>query len=163
MNILTYLLLLITGIFSHSIETLDGNSINLNSYSGKKLLLVNLATGSPNKTQIAGLQQLQQQYGSKVQVIGFSSNSFGNEPKNNTQLLSYYTDSVQVSFPVTKLANVTGSSKHAVYDWLGNTTNNISITKNFQKILIDTSGQVSGLFSSKVQPTDSLITNAINL
>ncbi len=163
MNILTYILIALSGILSQSIETVDGSTVHLSSYSGKKLLLVNLATGSADKSQIAGLQQLQQQYGSKVQVIGFGSNSFGNEPKNNAQLLSYYTDSVQVSFPVAKLGNVTGSNKHAVYEWLAGTGNNINITKDFQKILIDASGQVSGLFSSKVQPTDSLITNAINL
>jgi glutathione peroxidase len=165
-----FLSLLITtliSLYSFNVQTLNGNIIPLNSYSGKKVLLVNIATGSPYKQQIAELQQLHNQYHDSLQIIAFPSNSFGHEPKDSAQLAQYFTDSVQVSFPVATLTNVSGSNLHPVYGWLANTGANgvsdVKITKDYQKILIDETGRITGLFNSRVSPLDSVVQKAIRL
>ncbi|GAA4930324.1 hypothetical protein [Mucilaginibacter defluvii] len=164
--LLSILITTIISIYSFSVQTLNGNTVSLSSYSGKKMLLVNIATGSPYKQQIAELQQLYNQYHDSLQIIAFPSNSFGHEPKDSAQLVQYFTDSVQVSFPVATLTYVSGNNLYPVYSWLANTAANgvsdVKITKDYQKILIDETGKITGLFNSRVSPLDSVIQNAIH-
>ncbi|MEQ1677861.1 MAG: glutathione peroxidase, partial [Chitinophagaceae bacterium] len=66
MNTLTILiswLVATTSIYSLQFQNVDGGTVNMSQYEGKKILIVNIATGSSKVSQLAGLQQLHQQYG----------------------------------------------------------------------------------------------------
>jgi glutathione peroxidase len=71
---------------SLSFKNVDNVTINMSNFINKKVMIVNIATGSARVSQLAGLQQLQQQYADSLQIIVFPSNSFGKETKTNAQI-----------------------------------------------------------------------------
>jgi cell division protein FtsB len=58
----------LTNFHSFSIATATGGILHFSTYAGKKILLVNTASLDKESSQLQKLQQLQNQYGTKVQV-----------------------------------------------------------------------------------------------
>jgi len=156
--------LLFTGLVPVEISTLNKGAVSLQQ--NKKILLVNVASGGDDASQLLQLEQLHQQFKDSLLVIAFPSNSFGKEPKDSAAAYQYYIDSLGLSFPVAKPCLVTGTNSHPIYGWLANTNSNgafpIAITKDFQKVLLNKNGEVIGVFSSKVLPADTRLLQAIN-
>jgi glutathione peroxidase len=156
---------LISSFYSLSFQESGGTTIAMNSYSGKKILLVNIATGSSRVSQLAGLQQLQTQYGDSLVIIAFPSASFGTEIRSDEEIKAFCQSNYYTTFTIAAKGNVAGASLQPVYDWLSKTTENgamdLVIRGDFQKVLIGTDGNIQGVFSPKLEPTDSLIINAI--
>ncbi|RYZ35598.1 MAG: glutathione peroxidase, partial [Sphingobacteriales bacterium] len=73
-------MLIQSALYELPLQRIDGTSINLQTYQGKKILFVNTASGSPLASQYAGLDSLQRLYADSLVVIVLPSNSFGNEP-----------------------------------------------------------------------------------
>ncbi len=163
--IVTTCFMLQTSIYSLHFNTSTGTDTSMSAYEGRKILLVNIATASPRASQLAGLQQLQQQYGDSLTVIAFPSNSFGNEPRSNSAIRQYCDSAYGAGFQIAEKGNVTGAQQTAIYQWLTSRTVNgvtgAAIIGDFQKYLIGKDGSIIGVFSPVVTPTDSLITKAI--
>lgn len=157
---------LLSSIYNVSINDTDGHTISLSEYRGKKILLVNIATGSERVSQLASLQQLQQQYHDSLVIIAFPSNSFGNEPRSNAEIKTFCQSTYNCSFIIAAKNSVTGGSAQPVYSWLSNAAANgassISIAGDFQKILIDKEGDIIGIFAPAVNLTDASFVQAIN-
>lgn len=56
---LAFFIVLQTSFYSLQFTSTVGSQVNLSNYQGKKVLLVNIATGSDKIGQLVGLQQLQ--------------------------------------------------------------------------------------------------------
>jgi glutathione peroxidase len=158
----------VVSFHSFSIKKAGTGVINFADYAGKKILIVNTASLDVANTQLQQLQQLQNQYGSKVQVIAFPCSDFRNlEPESNNKIDQKYTQNFGVSFPVTIKVGVLKGSKHKIYKWLTrkalNGRTNSIVTDNFQKYLIDEQGQLMGIFDKTITPLSAEIINAINL
>ncbi len=151
--------------YSLSFLDINNNVVNTQSFNGKKVLLVNMASNSPKINQLNGLQQLQQLYHDSLVVVVFPSNSFGNEPKTNQELKQFLDQNYNLNIIVAAKSNVSGINKNPIYDWLSNKNNNGDIdavtSADFVKYLIDKDGRFLAQFSSKVQPLDASIINAI--
>lgn len=155
-------------IYSLSFQTFNQNSNlsnSFNQYHGKKILLVNIATQSPKVNQLAGLQQLYNQYSDSLIIIAFPSNSFNNEPRSNLEIKNFCQDSYGINFPIALKANVTSGSLQSTYQWLADSSMNGVMSGNvigdYQKFLIDKNGLLIGVFAPTIEPTDSVIINAI--
>ncbi len=105
-------------IFSYVIVDVDGDSIQLDQFRGKKMLFVNLATSSPKAAQIGELQVLHKRYGSRVVVIGFPSNSFGHETRSGLGVRAYCGAQYEADFRLTAVNDVAGADCQPVYQWL---------------------------------------------
>lgn len=155
-----------TSIYSFNINTLNQDTVHFNDYQGKKILLVNIASGSNYATQLSELQALYNQYDNRLVVIAFPSNSFGNEALTNAQLMQFIADSTSISFPVAELSEVTGSNANPIYNWLSQANENGVMeritTGDFQKVLISEDGNIIDVFQNEISPLDPLITDAIN-
>ena len=68
-----------TTIYDFKMNSLEGELIDFSTYKGKTLLIVNVASKCGFTPQYADLQQLQEQYGSKVTILGFPANNFGGQ------------------------------------------------------------------------------------
>jgi glutathione peroxidase len=160
-----FLLFAITNFYSLSYVNIAGTTVNMNSYAGKKILLVNVATESIHVAQLASLQQLQQQFADSLVVIGFASNSFGHESKTNAAILQFCQQQYNISFPLAAKNNVTGSAIQPVYNWLANQTENGVmqglVKTDFQKFLINKQGNLIGVFAGAISPLDVSVVNAI--
>jgi glutathione peroxidase len=153
-----------SSIFSLSFENHSGSMQSLSAYQGKKILFVNIATGSSRVGQLAALQQLQQQYSDSITVIAFPSNSFGNETRSDSAI-AQFCQGYGISFSISKKIQLAGSGQHAIYHWLTTASENGAtsdpIKGDFQKMLVDREGRLIGIFSPSVDPMSAELVNAI--
>lgn len=158
---------MVVSIYSLSIADVNDGSINFNNYRGKKILIVNTATGNTAANQqLVQLQQLYQQNQDSLVVIAFPSNSFGREPGTNQQVKSLMQGTYGVTFPIAVKTWVRGDSANIVYQWLSsklqNEMMNSRVIRDYQKYLVDGTGRLIAKFDSSVSPLNAAIQDAIN-
>jgi glutathione peroxidase len=154
-----------TSIYTLHLKDIDGGDIALSDFKGKKLLLVNIASGSALVNQLADLEQLQETFQDSLVVIAIPSNSFGHESKSREELAQFCKTNYHASFLLAQQVAVTGSDQHELYTWLTNQSQNgvmqNEVTGDFQKFLVDGSGNLIGVFSPKLSPLDQQVKDAI--
>lgn len=157
--------LVLSSFYSLSFQDIDGNTVNMNSFIGKRVLITNVATGSDKVVQLAGLQQLQQQFNDSLVVIVFPSNSFGNENMTNAEIKEFCSSVYHNTFLMASKTSVWGTTANPVFSWLANQSQNGQMNAaagaDFVKFLISKDGELIGTFSSKVSPLDSAIIEGI--
>jgi glutathione peroxidase len=157
--------LLPTSIYTLQFQNIDGVSQSMSQYQNKKILLVNIATGSPKVNQLADLQQLQLQYGDSVVVIAFPTNSFGKETRSNAEIKQFCQQTYGVTFLLASKNPIAGPDIQPIYNWLTNANENGElgdpVRGDFQKFLINKEGALIGFFSGSTRPLDQSLINAI--
>lgn len=154
-------------VYDFEFKTLLGETIALNEFKGRKMLIVNVASECGFTPQYKELQELYDKYGSEVVVLGFPANDFGGqEPGSNEEIASFCERNYGVKFPVFQKVTVTGPDTHPLYKYLSDKSlNGVTDevpTWNFCKYLIDERGNVVKFFPSKVSPLSSEIITAIS-
>ena len=150
-----------------TLKDIDGKDIALSSFSGKGVLLVNVASNCGYTYQYKGLQALHSKYAKKgLVVIGVPANNFGGqEPGNNSQIKSFCTSKYKVSFPMMSKISVKGVDIHPLYKWLTNkqihSKTGGDIRWNFNKFLIGKDGKVVARYGSGEEPDGKTISAAI--
>ena len=142
----------------HDIEVLSitGETLSMNEFKGKYVLVVNVASKCGYTKQYDDLEELYQLYENLV-VLGVPCNQFANqEPEAEQQILQFCTSKYNVTFPMTSKLNVKGKNKHPLYQWLTekeyNKKDNYKINWNFNKFMIDPNGELIEHFKSGVKP-----------
>ncbi len=157
--------LFVVSIYTVNYQDIDGNTKSMNLHQGKKIFIVNTATASPNASQFSELEQLYQMYKDSMVVIGFASNTFGNEPRTNAEIKSYVQNTYGVTFPLAAKCIVKGDTACALYKWLikasDNGVMNTRVKGDFQKYLIDKTGNLVAVFDSSTHPMDAIVQLAI--
>ena len=153
-------------IHSFQVESLEGGTINLSDFKGKKILIVNTASECGYTPQYKELQQLYDAYREKLVVIGFPCNDFGQqEPGDNAAIKSFCTKNYGVTFPLAAKTTVKGSSITPIYAFLTRKVNNgvmnAEINWNFNKFLLDENGLLLQKFGSSVKPMSQEITSLL--
>jgi glutathione peroxidase len=152
-------------IHDFNIQELNSEEvINFESFKGKKILIVNVASKCGFTYQYEGLEELYQTYKDKLVVIGFPCNQFlGQEPGSEEKIATFCSTKYGVTFPMTEKIKVKGKEAHPIYKWLTskelNGLDNYKISWNFNKFLLDENGQILAHFGSKVKPMDEAITS----
>ena len=149
--------------YGFQMKTLDGKSVDFSQYKGRKVLLVNTASECGFTPQYAELQQLHEQLGNEVVVLGFPANNFGGqEPGSNEEIASFCQKNYGVSFPMFEKVSVVGQDKHPLYVWLQqHSPNQEEPSWNFCKYLVNEEGQVVAFFPSKAKPMGEELLAAI--
>jgi glutathione peroxidase len=128
---------------------LDGRTENLQDYSGKFLLIVNVASRCGFTQQYAELQALYDEVKEAgFEILGFPCNQFGaQEPGNASEIAQFCSTQYAVTFPVFQKTDVNGLNAHPLYVHVKSAAPGIfgteAIKWNFTKFLIDRSGQVT--------------------
>ena len=154
------------GIIDHTVESLTGETVDLASFRGRPMLIVNTASKCGYTPQYAGLQELYERYGENdLVVIGFPSNDFGNqEPGTAEEIGNFCRLNYGVSFPMMAKVHTKGPNQAPVYRTLTTESGEAfrgDIRWNFTKFLVDQEGRVVARFESGVEPLDEAITSAI--
>lgn len=167
-NLILSILLFVTApanIYGFKVKSIDGKTIDLNQYKGKKILIVNTASECGYTPQYEALQQLSETYKGKLVVIGFPANNFGGqEPGTDAEIKSFCTKSYKVTFPMASKVSVKGNDMNELFKWLTSQPNpdfTGDINWNFEKFLIDENGKLIRRFRSKVRPMDADLTKSI--
>lgn len=149
-----------TSLYDIQVETITGETVTLESYRGKVLLIVNTASKCGFTGQYEGLQTLYTQYADRGFVIlGFPSNDFlGQEPGTEEEILSFCKLNYGVTFPLFAKGPVKGKNQQPLYQYLTDKTTNPKfsgkISWNFNKFLIGRDGTILGRFGSRTKPQD---------
>ncbi len=151
-----------TSIYDFKINSLEGEMIDFSKYKGKTLLIVNVASKCGSTPQYADLQQLQENYGSKVMILGFPANNFGEqEPGTNVQIAEFCEKNYGVTFQMFEKISVKGSDQHPLYQFLKEKTGQ-EPSWNFCKYLVKPDGTIK-FFPTKVKPLDKEILEEIGV
>lgn len=152
--------------YSFKMTALDGEEIDFAQYKGKKVLLVNTASQCGFTPQYADLEQLREEYGSKLVILGFPSNDFNQETGSNEEIAEFCQKNYGVNFQMFEKISVTGKDQHPLYQWLSkkelNGWNNEAPQWNFTKYLVNEKGELIKIFPSNIKPTDKQVIDAIN-
>jgi glutathione peroxidase len=121
---------IVNSIYDLKIKGLDGKEIDFSKYRGKKLLIVNTASKCGKTPQYAGLEKLHEQFGDKVNVLGFPANNFlWQEPGSSEEIAAFCERNYGVKFQMFEKVSVKGGDQHPLYQWLESKTGNILSAK----------------------------------
>jgi len=93
-------------------------------------------------------------------VLGFSSDDFFQEENDEQDAAAVCYDKYEVTFPVMATSGVKGADANPVYKGLGEAKGYPSW--NFNKYVVDGSGEVVEHFGSRVSPDSQELRDAIN-
>lgn len=150
-------------LYQIPINNLEGEPIDLSTFKGKKILIVNTASECGFTVQYEALQELYNTYKKQLVIIGVPCNQFGGqEPGTAKDIQSFCKINYGVTFLMTEKVDVKGGKQHPLYTWLTQKEQNgmksSSVKWNFQKYLIDEDGQLIDYFYSMTKPDSSKIT-----
>ncbi len=135
-------------IYEIPVKTIDGNETTLESYKGKTLLIVNVASKCGFTKQYGGLEALYQQYKAKgLVVLGFPCNQFARqEPGDEASIKQFCETKFHVTFPMFSKIDVNGDTTHPLYAYLKSHAKGIlgseGIKWNFTKFIVNPEGEV---------------------
>ena len=147
-------------VFDFSAPALDGTPVDLSSYRGQVLLVVNTASGCGFTPQYASLETLHRDYGERgFEVLGFPCNQFKNqEPGTEAEIGQFCERNFGVSFPLFAKIDVNGANAHPLFRHLKREAPGILGTElvkwNFTKFLVDRDGKVVKRYAPKTRPEE---------
>ncbi|KAI7832194.1 thioredoxin-like protein [Gamsiella multidivaricata] len=133
--------------------------VNMSDYTGKVILVVNVASKCGFTSQYKELEELYQKYKDRgLVIIGFPCNQFGKqEPGTMEEIESFCQVNYGVSFPLMDKIDVNGSQEDPVYTFLkSQKAGLLGLTRikwNFEKFLVSKDGVVYGRYSSATNPS----------
>jgi glutathione peroxidase len=152
-------------IYDFKVPALEGGTIDLSDYRGKKILIVNTASQCGYTPQYAQLEELYRSMSDKVVVIGFPANNFGGqEPGTNEDIAAFCEKNYGVTFPMAAKVSVKGKDQHELFQWLTAEDNEDftgDIKWNFEKFVIDEEGKLVHRFRSGASPLDEAVLAAL--
>ena len=155
------------GIFGFTLDDIDGNPVSLDQFRGKTMLIVNVASKCGYTYQYEGLEALYKRYrGEGLVILGFPSNDFkGQEPGTEAEIKEFCRLNYGVTFPMFSKITVKGRMMHPLYAYLTSKDTNPdfagTITWNFNKFLIGPSGEFLARFSTRDDPDDPKLIEAV--
>lgn len=146
-------------VYDFSLVDINGKTVPLSIYKGKVLLIVNLASQSTYRDQIAALNDLEKNYAAEgLVVIGIPSSDFGDkELKDTAALRGYYNNTVHVGFPLFAPAKLHGVDTIPLYSFLCDPKASVpggNLHWNFTKFIIDREGKPLARYEVGEDPGD---------
>ncbi len=145
-----------------TVLTSEDVKITLDHFKGNVLLIVNVASKCGFTKQYEGLQKLQDLYGSKgFKVLGFPCNDFGNqEPGSLEEIKHFCSTSYGATFQIFQKVHAKGETTEP-FTTLNKVNPAGDVEWNFEKFLINKSGEAIKRFKSSVEPESKEIKSAI--
>ncbi len=176
-------------LYDLPVNRIHGEHASLADFRGKVLLIVNVASKCGLTPQYEGLEKLRNTFQPRgFEILGFPANDFaGQEPGSNQEIQKFCSLTYNVSFPLFEKIPVTGPEAHPLYQLLtaaqpsaeindpgfraqldgflsttgAHTNPDPGILWNFEKFLVDRSGNVVARFAPDMLPEDPRIARAI--
>jgi glutathione peroxidase len=154
-------------IYEHSVPLNNGNALPLQTYKGKKILLVNTASNCGYTNQYDDLQKLYQQFSDQLEIIAFPANDFREQEKgNDNDIAQFCKVNFGVTFPLaSKSVVIKSANQNNVFNWLThkaqNGWNEKAPTWNFSKYLINEQGTLTHYFDPSISPLSDEVIKAV--
>jgi glutathione peroxidase len=148
----------LNSIYETTVQDRGGHSVPMESFRGKVLLIVNVASHCGFTPQYGGLQKLYEQFKDRgFEILGFPCNQFGfQEPGSDAEIGQFCSLNYGVTFPVLSKIQVNGSEAIPLYQYLKKESPGLlgteAIKWNFTKFLVNRDGKVMERFSPNASP-----------
>ena len=175
-----------TSIYEIPVKKINGEDASLGEYTGKVVLVVNVASRCGLTPQYEGLEALYERFkGQGLVVAGFPANDFNaQEPGTDEEIQTFCTSNFGVKFPMYSKITVVGEGKHPLYaELIATQPHAISLTEptlrekhigwgiptndapeilwNFEKFLVSRKGEVVKRFAPDTAPDAPELIKAI--
>ena len=157
----------VTSVFEIPFELNNGDTVSLQAWKGKKIIVVNTASDCGYTGQYEELQALYKNGKGEIMIIGFPANDFKKQEKgSNEEIAAFCKKNYGVEFPIAmKTSVIKGKEQHPLFSWLSdpekNGWNKEAPGWNFSKYVIDEQGNLSGYFDPGVSPLGKEISEAL--
>jgi glutathione peroxidase len=157
-----------TSVLEFHAKDIDGKDVDLASFKGKVLLIVNTASQCGLTPQYKDLEAIYEKHKEQgFEILAFPANEFGKqEPGNNEQIKEFCATKYKVSFPLFSKIVVKGKGIDPLYNFLTNQSTNPKfageIPWNFTKFLVNRKGEVIARFEPRATPTSAAVSEAID-
>jgi glutathione peroxidase len=147
-------------IYQFNARGIDGVDVPLETYRGRMLLIVNVASRCGFTPQYTGLEALHEKYRERgFAVLGFPCNQFGSqEPGTDAEIQQFCSTTYGVAFPLFAKVDVNGANAHPLWRYLKGEKPGLlgseAIKWNFTKFLVGRDGEVQRRFAPKDTPED---------
>ncbi|OQP46233.1 hypothetical protein A4H97_31210 [Niastella yeongjuensis] len=147
-------------IYSVAVKALDGNSLDLNQYKGKKVLFVVLSLSAEDTTVRASqLAELQDKYRSTLVIVGVPSIEAGFKTADADKLKGLYKDA---HILISEGMNVNkGAQQSALFQWLTHKEQNRHFDQDVRgvgsKFFVDESGELYAVMGANLTPAHPLM------
>ncbi|RJF99552.1 glutathione peroxidase [Noviherbaspirillum saxi] len=147
-------------IYDFSADSIAGTPVNLGTYRGKVVLIVNTASKCGFTPQYKGLEAVYQQFKDKgVEVLGFPCNQFGKqEPGSADEIGAFCEKNYGVTFPLFEKIDVNGGNAHPLFKHLKREAPGLLGTEvikwNFTKFLVKKNGTVYKRYAPRTEPKE---------
>ncbi|HUL44984.1 MAG TPA: glutathione peroxidase [Bacteroidota bacterium] len=152
------------GLMDFTMKTIDGTPRSLSYYKGKVLLIVNTASLCGFTPQYETLEKLYEKYKDKgFMILAFPANNFGKqEPGTNAEIKDFCSTKFHVSFDLFSKISVKGDDQDPLYKYITKDSPYPGEIKwNFQKYLVDKSGNLRAKYLSPVDPMSKDLTSEV--
>ncbi len=142
-------------IYDFTLNDIDGKPVSLSQYKGKVVMLVNTASFCGNTPQYADMEKMYETYKQRgLEILAFPANNFGQqEPGTNEEIKGFCLTKYSVGFPLFSKISVKGDDKHPLYRYLTEQSPFPGeVEWNFQKYLVDRSGNVVARYHHRTNP-----------
>ena len=146
------------------IVTSDKRILHLGDYSGKVLLVVNVASYCGFTAQYKDLQKLHELYSDKgLKILAFPCNDFGNqEPDSLEEIKTFCSTKFNVKFEIFDKVHAKGDTTEP-FTTLNKMEPEGDVEWNFEKFLIGKDSEVIARFKSGVNPLEENLIAAIEV
>lgn len=153
-----------TCAYDFTLPALNGTTIDLSTWRGMPILIVNTASKCGFTPQYEGLQGLWTTWRSHdLMVLGVPSNDFGaQEPGDAQQIGTFCERNYHVTFPLAAKCHVRGPQAVPLFRWLAREGGFLARPRwNFYKYLIGRDGALVNWFSSITSPESRRVRMAV--
>ncbi|KAM2035164.1 hypothetical protein EV2_039184 [Malus domestica] len=145
-------------IHDFTVKDAKGNDVDLSTYKGKVLLIVNVASQcgltNSNYTELAQLYEKYKTQG--LEILAFPCNQFGaQEPGTNDEIVEFACTRFKAEYPIFDKVDVNGDNAAPIYKFLKSSKGGLfgdSIKWNFSKFLVDKEGKVVDRYAPTTSP-----------
>jgi glutathione peroxidase len=158
----------VSDLLNLPVTTLAGEPTTLAALAGPRAtLVVNVASKCGLTPQYAKLEALHEQIAARGgAVVGFPCNQFGaQEPGTEAEIAQFCSATYGVTFPMSATVEVNGPGRDDVYTELSRAADAEGVAGdvqwNFEKFLLDGSGNVVARFRPATEPDDPALSAAL--
>ena len=173
-----------SSVLTIPLKLADGRETTLAEFSGKVMLVVNVASKCGLTRQYEGLEKLfEEKRGDGFVIAAFPANDFmGQEPGTDAEIVEFCQLTYDVKFPIFSKISVKGEGQHPLYRALtgsgvrttgdgpmkeklrsrGMAVTDGEIVWNFEKFLIGRDGKIAARFAPDVTAQDSRLIEAVD-
>ncbi|KAJ4840368.1 Glutathione peroxidase 2 [Turnera subulata] len=142
-------------IYDFTVKDIRGNDVSLSQYSGKVVLIVNVASQCGfTQSNYKELNVLYEKYKDQgLEILAFPCNQFGGqEPGNNEEIQETVCTRFKAEFPVFDKIDVNGKNTAPLYQFLKSEKGGFLVSAikwNFTKFLVNKEGKVVERYAPK--------------